>query len=157
MKKREKEERRKKKEVVSVKSSCLLTIPRYAQPSLVGLKTARLHDHDPHRHTTHLTMSRTLHTLARRSPIHTALLRASPRFFTTSTAALSRLRQPGEPTGPNEPPSHITTPKSKSPLKVWPILGIFALGGFLFKKIVDQRAGTYQTNGPGAGHSPSRP
>jgi hypothetical protein len=99
-------------------------------------------------------MSRTLHTLARRSPIQTQLLL---RSFTTSTAALSRLRQPGEPTGPNEPPSHISAPKSKSPLKVWPILGIFALGGFLFKKIVDQRAGEYQANGPGAGHSPSRP
>ena len=101
-------------------------------------------------------MSRTLLTVARRSPSNVIPL-ASFRPFTTSTSALSRLRQPGEPTGPNEPPSHTSTPPSKSPLKVWPIIGIFALGGFLFKKIVDQRAGTYQANGPVAGHSPSRP
>ena len=58
-------------------------------------------------------------------------------------------------TGPNEPPSHTTSPPSKSPLKVWPIIGIFLVGGFLFKKIVDEREGQYKPTGPVAGHSPS--
>ncbi|KAF1920205.1 adenylate kinase-domain-containing protein [Ampelomyces quisqualis] len=75
------------------------------------------------------------------------------RTFTTSRPHASRLRQPGEPTGPNEPPSHISTPPSKSPLKVWPIVGIFALGSFLFKKIVDQRLeeAAYKPQGPVVG------
>ena len=78
------------------------------------------------------------------------------RTFTSSKPRTSRLRQPGEPTGPNEPPAHISAPRSKSPLKVWPILAIFATGGFLFKKIVDDRKGEgYQPKGPIQGHSPS--
>ncbi|KAF1830025.1 adenylate kinase isoenzyme 1 [Decorospora gaudefroyi] len=78
------------------------------------------------------------------------------RTFTSTTASASRPRQPGEPTGPNEPPTHISAPPSKSPLKVWPILAIFATGTFLFKKIVDQRKGQgYQPKGPIPGHSPS--
>jgi len=80
----------------------------------------------------------------------------STRSFTASHHLTSRLRQPGEPTGPNEPPIHITAPKSKSPLKVWPIVFIFLLGGFLFKKIVDERKDQgYQPKGPILGHSPS--
>jgi hypothetical protein len=104
------------------------------------------------------TMSRTLSTLGLRSPIQSHI-RAGTRQFTSTSTLASRLRQPGEPTGPNEPPSHTSAPPSKSPLKVWPIVGLFALGGFLFKKIVDQRAaeGQYRSNGPVAGHSPSRP
>ncbi|KAF2033745.1 UMP-CMP kinase [Setomelanomma holmii] len=72
------------------------------------------------------------------------------RCFTTSPPNASRLRQPGEPTGPNEPPSHISAPRSKSPLKVWPIVAIFVLGSFLFKKIVDQQKeqGAYKPQGP---------
>ena len=66
------------------------------------------------------------------------ILPTAARQFSTSTPRLYR-RQPGDPTGPNEPPTHISAPKTKSPLKVWPILAIFALGTFLFKKIVDQR------------------
>ncbi|EOA80700.1 uncharacterized protein SETTUDRAFT_100202 [Exserohilum turcica Et28A] len=78
------------------------------------------------------------------------------RAFGASRPHASRLRQPGEPTGPNEPPSHISAPQSKSPLKVWPIIAIFATGTFLFKKIVDQRKGEgYQPKGPIQGHSPS--
>ena len=87
----------------------------------------------------------------------TALLRSTPRTFTTTSKAASRLRQPGEPTGPNEPPVHTTSPPSKSPLKVWPIVFIFCAGSFMFKKIVDQRKDQYQSKGPVAGHSPSRP
>lgn len=86
------------------------------------------------------------------SPIH--------RSFTTS-CQLPYRRQPGDPTGPNQPPTHISTPapRSKSPLKVWPILGIFALGSFLFKKIVDQRKeqATYQPKGPVVGYSSTNP
>ncbi|KAF2740550.1 hypothetical protein EJ04DRAFT_420392, partial [Polyplosphaeria fusca] len=77
------------------------------------------------------------------------------RLFSSSRVLPSRLRQPGEPTGPNKPPSHTTTPKSKSPLKVWPIIFIFFTGTFLFKKIVDDRKGQYKPTGPVAGHSPS--
>lgn len=81
------------------------------------------------------------------------------RNFTTSRPHASRLRQPGEPTGPNEPPSHISAPPSKSPLKVWPIVGIFALGSFLFKKIVDQRKeeAAYKPQGPVVGYSSTNP
>ena len=82
----------------------------------------------------------------------------SARQFTTSRSLSSRLRQPDEPTGPNEPPPHTTSPPSKSPLKVWPFVLIFATGTFLFKKIVDQRKGEYDAaNKPVVGHSPSRP
>ncbi|KAF1945493.1 adenylate kinase isoenzyme 1 [Clathrospora elynae] len=78
------------------------------------------------------------------------------RLLSASTKQHSRLRQPGEPTGPNEPPAHISAPRSKSPLKVWPILAIFVTGGILFKTIVDQRKGEgYQPKGPIKGHSPS--
>jgi UMP-CMP kinase len=80
----------------------------------------------------------------------------APRSFSASHRPLYR-RQPGDPTGPNEPPSHLSTPapRSKSPLKVWPILGIFALGSFLFKQIVDQRKeqAAYQPKGPVVGYS----
>ncbi|KAF1971411.1 hypothetical protein BU23DRAFT_471046 [Bimuria novae-zelandiae CBS 107.79] len=86
-----------------------------------------------------------------------ALVAPKTRNFTTTSTLSSRLRQPGEPTGPNEPPSHTTSPPSKSPLKVWPIVFIFAAGSFMFKKIVDQRKGEGQPKGPVAGHSPSRP
>ncbi|PSN65377.1 hypothetical protein BS50DRAFT_497802 [Corynespora cassiicola Philippines] len=99
-------------------------------------------------------MSPPLSTLFRRTP---AFARVSARPFSSSSALASRLRQPGEPTGPNEPPSHTNSSPSKSPLKVWPFVLIFATGSFLFKKIVDQRKGEYQSNGPVAGHSPSRP
>jgi hypothetical protein len=93
---------------------------------------------------------------ASRIPIHAPS--PAPRQFTTSLAQHSRLRQPGEPTGPNEPPTHTTAPRSKSPLKVWPILFILGGGTFLFKQIVDQRKGEYDAaNKPVAGHSPSRP
>ncbi|KAJ5064796.1 adenylate kinase-domain-containing protein [Bipolaris maydis] len=78
------------------------------------------------------------------------------RALSTSRPHASRLRQPGEPTGPNEPPAHISAPSSKSPLKVWPIVAIFVTGTFLFKKIVDDRKGEgYQPKGPIQGHSPS--
>lgn len=87
----------------------------------------------------------------------TALAPPAARQLSTSTRLASRLRQPGEPTGPNAPPRHTSSPPSKSPLKVWPIVFIFATGSFLFKKIVDQRKGEYKPNGPVAGHSPSRP
>ncbi|KAF2832553.1 hypothetical protein CC86DRAFT_377703 [Ophiobolus disseminans] len=84
----------------------------------------------------------------------------SPRHFTASHQSLYR-RQPGDPTGPNAPPSHISAPapRSKSPLKVWPIVGIFALGSFLFKKIVDQRKeqAAYQPKGPVVGYSSTSP
>ncbi|KAI8935729.1 hypothetical protein NX059_007249 [Plenodomus lindquistii] len=84
------------------------------------------------------------------------LSRLPVRSFSTSLPLASRLRQPGEPTGPNEPPIHITTPKSKSPLKVWPIVFIFGLGTFLFKQIVEQRKDQgYKPQGPIQGHSPS--
>ncbi|KAH7069446.1 adenylate kinase-domain-containing protein [Paraphoma chrysanthemicola] len=86
--------------------------------------------------TTHLLRS-SRHLLRPQFPSPTRALAA--RSFTTSRPHASRLRQPGEPTGPNEPPSHISAPQSKSPLKVWPILAIFALGSFLFKKLVDQQ------------------
>jgi UMP-CMP kinase len=81
------------------------------------------------------------------------------RTFTTSSPYASRLRQPGEPTGPNEPPTHISTPRSQSPLKVWPIIGIFALGSFLFKKIVDQRKeeAAYVPKGPVVGYASTNP
>ncbi|OAL49175.1 hypothetical protein IQ07DRAFT_645163 [Pyrenochaeta sp. DS3sAY3a] len=89
-------------------------------------------------------------------PARQFLLRNSPRSFTAASSLASRLRQPGEPTGPNEPPPHTKTPPSKSPLKVWPIIAIFAAGSFLFKKIVDQRVGEgYKPQGPIQGHSPS--
>lgn len=98
------------------------------------------------------TMSATLTTLK----IRTARLAlpTAARQFSTSSPRFYR-RQPGDPTGPNEPPTHISAPKSKSPLKVWPILAIFGIGTFLFKKIVDQRDGQYKPTGPIAGHSPS--
>jgi hypothetical protein len=80
-----------------------------------------------------------------------------PRQFTTSSSLASRLRQPGEPTGPNEPPTHTTSPPSKSPLKVWPILAIFGIGTYLFTAIVDQRKDQNKAQGPAVGHSPSRP
>ncbi|KAH7402126.1 adenylate kinase-domain-containing protein [Phaeosphaeria sp. MPI-PUGE-AT-0046c] len=62
------------------------------------------------------------------------------RTFATSRPLASQGRQP----------SHISTPPSSSPLKVWPILGIFALGSFLFKKIVDRRKeeAAYKPQGP---------
>jgi len=81
------------------------------------------------------------------------------RTFTTSRPLTSRLRQPGEPTGPSPPPTHISAPRSKSPLKVWPILAIFATGSFLFKKIVDQRKeeAAYKPTGPVVGYSSTNP
>ncbi|KAL5117217.1 bifunctional uridylate/adenylate kinase [Pleosporales sp. CAS-2024a] len=81
------------------------------------------------------------------------------RSFTTSRPSASRLRHPGEPTGPNEPRTHIAAPPSKSPLKVWPILAIFALGSFLFKQIVDQRKeqAAYRPQGPVVGYSSTNP
>lgn len=97
-------------------------------------------------------MSSTLTTLKTRTA--RLALPLSARQISTSTPRFYR-RQPGDPTGPDEPPTHISAPKSKSPLKVWPILAIFAIGGFLFKQIVDQRAGQYTPTGPVAGHSPS--
>jgi len=55
-----------------------------------------------------------------------------------------------------QPPTHIRTPPSKSPLKVWPILAILGLGTYLFNQIVEQRKGEgYQPKGPIQGHSPS--
>jgi hypothetical protein len=96
-------------------------------------------------------MSATLSKL----PLRPFSLARTTRSFSVSTSRTSRLRQPGEPTGPNEPPSHTTSPPSKSPLKVWPIIGIFLVGGFLFKKIVDEREGQYKPTGPIAGQSPS--
>ncbi|KAF2876400.1 hypothetical protein BDV95DRAFT_602387 [Massariosphaeria phaeospora] len=99
-------------------------------------------------------MSRLLH----RVPPRTSFVpRAPVRSFSLSSKLTSRLRQPGEPTGPNEPPSHTASPPSKSPLKVWPILLILGAGTFLFKKIIDQRKGNYVSSQPTAGHSPSRP
>ncbi|KAF2281036.1 uncharacterized protein EI97DRAFT_362741, partial [Westerdykella ornata] len=78
------------------------------------------------------------------------------RPFTTTRSLNSRLRQPGEPTGPNEPPRHTTAPPSKSPIKIWPIVAILVAGTYLFKKIVDQRRGTYNAaDKPVSGHSPS--
>lgn len=78
--------------------------------------------------------------------------------YSTTRPLQSRLRQPGEPTGPNEPPSHTTSPNSKSPIKVWPIVAILGVGTFLFKKIVDDRKGTYNAaDKPVSGHSPARP
>ncbi|KAF1995150.1 hypothetical protein P154DRAFT_446079 [Amniculicola lignicola CBS 123094] len=80
------------------------------------------------------------------------------RPFSTTSSLSSRLRQPGEPSGPNAPPRHTSTPPSKSPLKVWPILAIFFTGTFLFKKIVDERKEQGNpAKGAIAGHSPSRP
>jgi hypothetical protein len=101
------------------------------------------------------TMSPTATTL--RASVRTSQL--LHRSFTTSRPLASRLRQPGEPTGPNEPPSHISAPPSKSPLKVWPIVGIFALGSFLFKKIVDQRKeeAAYVPKGPVVGYASTNP
>jgi len=96
--------------------------------------------------------------LPARTLLHRSIVvRPAHRLLTSSTNLSSRLRQPGEPTGPNEPPSHTSAPPSKSPLKVWPFVIIFAAGSFMFKKIVDQRKGEYQSKGPVAGHSPSRP
>ncbi|KAF1929703.1 adenylate kinase isoenzyme 1 [Didymella exigua CBS 183.55] len=97
-------------------------------------------------------MSSTLTTLKTRTA--RLALPTAARRFSTSTPRFYR-RQPGDPTGPNEPPTHISAPQSKSPLKVWPILAIFGIGTFLFKKIVDQREGHYKPTGPVAGHSPS--
>ncbi|KAF1845910.1 uncharacterized protein K460DRAFT_430863 [Cucurbitaria berberidis CBS 394.84] len=94
-------------------------------------------------------------SLTRLRPYQTPFFR-NFRSFSSSSQLSSRLRQPGEPTGPNEPPTHISSSPSKSPLKVWPIILIFATGSFLFKKIVDQRKGEgYQPKGPVQGHSPS--
>ncbi|KAL1611150.1 bifunctional uridylate/adenylate kinase [Nothophoma quercina] len=104
-------------------------------------------------------MSATLTTLSTRTA--RLSLPTAARQFSTSTPRLYR-RQPGDPTGPNEPPTHISAPKSKSPLKVWPIIAIFGIGTFLFKKIVDQREGhplwdskdvtvIFVLGGPGAG------
>jgi hypothetical protein len=89
------------------------------------------------------------------SPYHTL----GARSFTTSRPHASRLRQPGEPTGPNEPPSHISAPPSKSPLKVWPIVAIFALGSYLFKKLVDQQKeqAAVKPQGPVVGYSSTNP
>lgn len=102
-----------------------------------------------------LTMSvhPSLLSIARRSTFNRPLVRQ----FSTSRNFASRLRQPGEPTGPNEPPPHTSAPRSKSPLKVWPFVLIFAAGSFMFKQIVDQRKGQYQAKGTVSGHSPSRP
>ena len=87
---------------------------------------------------------------------NTAALRFTTRTFTTSSKTFSRLRQPGEPTGPNEPPRHTSSPPSKSPLKIWPIVFIFATGTFLFTRIVEQRKDDgYKPSGPVLGHSPS--
>ncbi|KAF2658252.1 hypothetical protein K491DRAFT_577683, partial [Lophiostoma macrostomum CBS 122681] len=78
------------------------------------------------------------------------------RTFAISSPLSSRHREPGEPTGPNEPAKHTTSSKSKSNLTVWPIVAIFVGGSFLFKKIVDDRKGQYTAaNGPVAGHSPA--
>jgi hypothetical protein len=87
------------------------------------------------------------------------ILTLTNRTFSTSLKLSSRLRQPGEPTGPSPPPTHISAPRSKSPLKVWPILGIFALGSFLFKKIVDQKKeeATYTPKGPVVGYASTNP
>ncbi|OAL06906.1 hypothetical protein IQ06DRAFT_341695 [Phaeosphaeriaceae sp. SRC1lsM3a] len=73
----------------------------------------------------------------------------SKRTLTTSRPLASQGRQP----------SHISTPPSSSPLKVWPILGIFALGSFLFEKIVDQRKeqAAYKPQGPVVGYSSTNP
>lgn len=106
------------------------------------------------------TMSSSLTKLRSTQPFNSQLSHLiryrTPRNFTTSQANASRLRQPGEPTGPNEPPSHISTPPSKSPLKVWPIIFIFATGTYLFTRIVEQRKGEgYQAKGPVPGLSPS--
>lgn len=92
---------------------------------------------------------------ASRSPLIRSTV--SHRQFTSSSPLASRLRQPGEPTGVNEPPTHITSPPSKSPLKVWPFVFIFAAGTYGFTLIVDQRKGEYKAKGPAPGHSPSRP
>ncbi|KAF2112821.1 hypothetical protein BDV96DRAFT_648460 [Lophiotrema nucula] len=107
-------------------------------------------------------MSTTLRLAPRRlnrTSLTTSLLHS--RSFASSQALASRLRQPGEPTGPNEPPSHVSTPKPKKTLNPWntvvPIVAIFFTGTFLFKKIVDQRKGQYKATGPVSGHSPSRP
>ncbi|KAJ8106907.1 hypothetical protein OPT61_g9229 [Boeremia exigua] len=97
-------------------------------------------------------MSSTLSTFKTRTARIT--LSSAARQFSTTTPRFYR-RQPGDPTGPNEPPTHISAPKSKSPLKVWPIIAIFGIGTFLFKKIVDERDGQYTPQGPIAGHSPS--
>lgn len=131
---------------------------RYVNASLLGVNEGRsscttLNRPCSYRHITICTMS----FLFSRQRI---LLR-QPQFFTTraftsSRVNASRLRQPGEPTGPNEPPTHIRTPPSKSPLKVWPILAILGLGTYLFNQIVEQRKGEgYQPKGPIQGHSPS--
>ena len=90
----------------------------------------------------------------RRAPSYT-------RQFTTARPLNSRLRQPGEPTGPNEPPIHTTSSaprNNKSPLKIWPIVAILGGGTYLFTLIVDQRKGQYSAaDKPVSGHSPSRP
>ena len=104
-------------------------------------------------------MSSSITTLRAASRILTKPPYLPLRTFTTSSPFASRLRQPGEPTGPNEPPSHISTPRAKSPLKVWPIVGIFVLGSFLFKKIVDQQKeqGAYKPQGPVVGYASTNP
>jgi hypothetical protein len=57
---------------------------------------------------------------------------------------------------PYNPPVTTSPRRPKSPLKVWPFVAIFATGTFLFYRIVEQRKGTYQSQGS-SGHSPSRP
>ena len=95
--------------------------------------------------------------IAPRSPLR-PLLYSLSRPLHTSSPLRSRLRQPGEPTGPNEPARHTNSSKSKSNLTVWPIVFIFVGGSLLFKKIVDDRKGQVQNaNKAKAGHSPSRP
>ncbi|KAF2196306.1 UMP-CMP kinase [Delitschia confertaspora ATCC 74209] len=94
-------------------------------------------------------------SLAVRSPLKRSLLQSpkptlqffQTRSLTITPRALYQL-QPGDPKGPNEPPTHTNAAPSKSPLKVWPFVLIFATGTFLFKAIIDQRKGQYQAKGP---------
>ncbi|KAF2474840.1 uncharacterized protein BDR25DRAFT_351343 [Lindgomyces ingoldianus] len=127
------------------------------------IKSKKVHGSPRKLRHTNLDLTMPFHSshfcLARHNASHLnrTLLTAPYRQFATSQLLRSRLRQPGEPTGPDEPPSHTASPPSKSPLKVWPFVFIFATGAFLFKTIVDQRKGEYKPQGPVSGHSPSRP